>query len=143
MDVGMVVAANAAAAVSPAAGALAPNSSLATQQFAALMSAPTAVVEPAVGIEATSSFLNATLAAAQPVSTMGNQILGGLRGTVTEFSDKWSGISARLDAMVAQPSSADMLRLQADLLKVSVQYEVVGKAVAKSTQNLDALVRMN
>ena len=42
-----------------------------------------------------------------------------------------------------EPSIADMLRLQADLVQISVQYEMVGKAVSRTTQNIDTLVRMS
>jgi type III secretion protein I len=45
--------------------------------------------------------------------------------------------------MGAQPAISDMLRLQTELLQVSVQYELVGKAVSRSTQNIDTLVRMS
>ncbi|MGV8294880.1 SctI family type III secretion system inner rod subunit BscI, partial [Pseudomonas aeruginosa] len=63
-------------------------------------------------------------------ATLGNQILASLRNTTTEYSEKWQNISGRLDAMSSQPAIADMLRLQADLVQVSVQYELVGKAVS-------------
>lgn len=52
-------------------------------------------------------------------------------------------MAARLDAVAEQPELGNLLRLQADMLQLSVQYEVVGKAVTRSTQNLDTLVRMN
>ena len=45
--------------------------------------------------------------------------------------------------MSTEPSIADMLRLQADLVQISVQYEMVGKAVSRTTQNIDTLVRMS
>lgn len=144
MEIGMIAAASAASSVAPAV-ALTPDYSLATQQFAALMSAtaaPATAGQAGVAAEATNTFLNASLTAVQTPTTLGGKILGGLRGAAADFSDKWSGIASRLDAMAAQPSVADMLRLQTDLMKVSVQYELVGKVVSKSTQNLDSLVRL-
>ena len=61
----------------------------------------------------------------------------------TDFSDTWKDIAHGLDGMGAQPAISDMLRLQTELLQVSVQYELVGKAVSRSTQNIDTLVRMS
>jgi type III secretion protein I len=119
---------------------------LATERFNAVMNAP-AVDE--AGATPALTGLQAALqtAFAQPVDaapqTLGNQILGSLRSTTTEYAEKWQGISGRLDAMGGQPSVADMMRLQADLLQVSVNYEMVSKAVSRSTQNIDSLVRMS
>ena len=36
----------------------------------------------------------------------------------------------------------DLLKLQLQLVQVSVQYDLVGKAVSRSTQNFDQLVRI-
>lgn len=36
----------------------------------------------------------------------------------------------------------DMLKLQMQLVQTSFQYELVGKAISRSTQNLDQLVRI-
>ena len=113
--------------------------SLVTERFNALMNAPQA---PA---------LNGVPAAVQaaftpPVDvapTLGNQILSGLRGVATEVSGKWKDVAHRLDGLGDQPAISDMLRLQTELLQVSVQYELVGKAVSRSTQNIDTLVRMS
>ena len=92
---------------------------------------------------APASFLERTLVATDATPTLGSQILNGLRSGVAGFSDKWTGMAARLDAVAEQPELGNLLRLQADMLQLSVQYEVVGKAVTRSTQNLDTLVRMN
>ena len=119
---------------------LAEPSALATERFSALMSAP---VEPGLtGVQAAlqSAFGPAT---AEPLPTLGNQILASLQSSTAEFSQKWQGISGGLDQIADRPAVADMLRVQADLLQVSVQYELVGKAVSRSTQNVDALVRMS
>jgi type III secretion protein I len=66
-----------------------------------------------------------------------------LRASAGEFSEKWQGIASGLDSMGTQPHMADLLRLQTNLVQASVQYELVGKAVSRSTQNVDALVRMS
>lgn len=117
-------------------------SELVTERFAQLMAAPQADAPALTGLHAAlqSAFTPATDAAP---ATLGNQILASLRNTTTEYSEKWQNISGRLDAMSSQPAIADMLRLQADLVQVSVQYELVGKAVSRTTQNIDSLVRMS
>ena len=114
--------------------------SLATERFNALMSAPQ---EPA--LNGVSAALQSAFPAAAPDAAppLGGQILSGLRGVATDFSDTWKDIAHGLDGMGAQPAISDMLRLQTELLQVSVQYELVGKAVSRSTQNIDTLVRMS
>ncbi|MGA0583177.1 MAG: type III secretion system inner rod subunit SctI [Castellaniella sp.] len=114
--------------------------SLATERFNALMNAPQ---DPALG--GVPAALQSVFAAPPPdgAPTLGGQILTGLRGVATDFSDKWKDVAHSLDGMGAQPAISDMLRLQTELLQVSVQYELVGKAVSRSTQNIDTLVRMS
>lgn len=119
-----------------------PPAQLATERFNAVMGAPDADAPALTGLQAALQTAFAPPVDAAP-QTLGNQILASLRSTTTEYSEKWQGISGRLDAMAAQPSVADMMRLQADLLHVSVNYEMVSKAVSRTTQNIDSLVRMS
>lgn len=121
-------------------GVRAEPSSLVTERFNAIMNG---IQEP--GLNGASAVLQPAIAAAPPEAapTLGSQILSGLRGVAGDFSDKWKDISHSLDGLGAQPAISDMLRLQTELLQVSVQYELVGKAVARSTQNIDTLVRMS
>ncbi|MDT4869445.1 Type III secretion basal body protein I, YscI, HrpB, PscI [compost metagenome] len=106
------------------------------------MNAPEAAPPSLTGLQSALQSAFAPPVDAVP-QTLGNQILASLRTTTTEYSEKWQGISSRMDAISAQPSVAEMVRLQADLLQVSVQYEMVGKAVSRTTQNIDSLVRMS
>ncbi|WP_241050096.1 type III secretion system inner rod subunit SctI [Achromobacter xylosoxidans] len=117
-------------------------SELVTERFAQLMAAPEAGAPALTGLQAALQTAFAPAVDAAP-ATLGNQILASLRSTTTEYSEKWQNISGRLDAMSSAPAIADMLRLQADLVQVSVQYELVGKAVSRTTQNIDSLVRMS
>ncbi|MFD4840243.1 type III secretion system inner rod subunit SctI [Achromobacter sp. NPDC058515] len=119
-----------------------PPAQLATERFNAVMNAPEAGAPTLTGLQSALQTAFAPPVDAAP-QTLGNQILASLRSTTTEYSEKWQGISGRLDAMAAQPSVADMMRLQADLLHVSVNYEMVSKAVSRTTQNIDSLVRMS
>ncbi|QVQ24860.1 type III secretion system inner rod subunit SctI [Achromobacter deleyi] len=119
-----------------------PPAQLATERFNAVMNAPEVDAPALTGLQAALQTAFAPPVDAAP-QTLGNQILASLRSTTTEYSEKWQGISGRLDAMAAQPSVADMMRLQADLLHVSVNYEMVSKAVSRTTQNIDSLVRMS
>ncbi len=115
-------------------------SSLAAERFNAIMNG---VQEP--GLSGVNASLQSTLAAtpAEATPTLGSQILSGLRGAAGDFSDKWKNISHSLEGLATKPAISDMLRLQTELLQVSVQYELIGKAVARSTQNIDTLVRMS
>ncbi len=150
MEIGMVGQALAATGATGATGATqagparSPASLRAMEQFAAVFGSGLGddARTPAVDAAPT-SFLERTLVATDAAPTLGSQILNGLRSGVAGFSDKWTGMAARLNAVAEQPELGNLLRLQADMLQLSVQYEVVGKAVTRSTQNLDTLVRMN
>ncbi len=118
--------------------------SLATERFNAIMNAPDmGTVTGAVPSTATIAQAPITPLIDTTSPTLGNQILSGLRTTAADFSQKWQNIAVGLDKTVTQPNIADMLRLQSELMQVSVQYELVGKAVSRTTQNIDAMVKMS
>lgn len=130
------------AALPPILSTPTPPAALATERFNAVMNAPEAAAPALTGLQSALQSAFAAPVDAAP-QTLGNQILASLRSTTTEYSEKWQGITSRMDAISSQPSVAEMMRLQADLLQVSVQYEMVGKAVSRTTQNIDSLVRMS
>lgn len=122
--------------------AVAAPSSLAMERFNAIMNAPDTGMPALTGLH--SAVQNVSYASVDTTGqTLGNQILAGLRATSAEFSEKWQGISGRMESMAAKPSIATMLQVQADLLTVSVQYELVGKAISRTTQNIDSITRMS
>jgi type III secretion protein I len=117
---------------------------LATERFNAIMNAPDmgTITGP---LPATATIVQGPITPLVDTGapTLGNQILSGLRTTAADFSQKWQNIAVGLDKTVTQPNIADMLRLQSELMQVSVQYELVGKAVSRTTQNIDAMVKMS
>ena len=115
----------------------------ATERFARVMGAPDADVTAPTGVHAALQAAFAPPVQGTGPATLGSQILSGLQSTTAEFSQKWQGIAGNLDRLGAQSSLSDMMRLQGELLQVSVQYELVGKAVSRTTQNIDTLVRMS
>ncbi len=74
-------------------------------------------------------------------ATLGESILEGMNHLSHEFDETRRAVRATLD-----PGSAisfnDALRLQLTLTELSVQTELVGKAISRSTQNIDQLVKM-
>jgi len=120
----------AAPAVQPAA----PND-LAAARFSALMQAPPAAATP------TAQAAAAAAHAAEPHS-VGDRILAGMQSVSGEFQSAWKSVSASLDANAETMGMQDLLKLQMHLVQVSVQYDLVGKAVSRSTQNFDQLVRV-
>ena len=117
----------------------------AVEQFNVLMNAPE--VTPITNAPATHGVQAAVQAAfappLEPLPTIGTQILASLQSGATEFADKWQRIAGGLEQIAEQPRMADMMRVQAELLQVSVQYELVGKGISRATQDVDSLVRMN
>ncbi len=73
--------------------------------------------------------------------TLGDSILAGMQNLSTEFQQSWKTVNAALDAGSTMTMS-DMLKLQMGLTQMSIQYDLVGKAIARSTQNLDQLVKL-
>jgi type III secretion protein I len=138
MEIAALSAALTPALTTPAA----PPAQLAMERFNAVMNAPEAGAPALASLQSAMPSMAAAPLDGGP-QTLGNQILASLRSTTAEYSEKWQSISGRLDAMGTQPSVADMMRLQAELLQVSVHYEIVGKAVSRTTQNIDTLVRMS
>lgn len=121
-------------ALDPAAAVPLVADPLATARFSEVMNAqPTAVAE---AVEA------AYPAAVQAGSrTLGDTILSGMQGLSTEFQQSWKTVNTILDGGSSM-TTYDMLKLQMGLTQMSIQYDLVGKAISRSTQNLDQLVKM-
>ncbi len=121
----------------PAVQPATPND-LAAARFSALMQAPPAAATPTA--QAAAAAVNSANVA-EPHS-VGDRILAGMQGVSSDFQAAWKSVSASLDANASTMSMQDLLKLQLQLVQVSVQYDLVGKAVSKSTQNFDQLVRV-
>jgi len=106
----------------------------AVARFSELMTVPDA----ADGVDAP-----AAVEAAAPTgtATLGDNILGGLQHLSTELQQTWSSVGSALNGAGAL-GMQDLLKMQLGLSQMSVQYELVGKAVSRSTQNLDQLVKL-
>ena len=74
--------------------------------------------------------------------TLGEQVLQGLQQVQGDFQSHLQAVGRMLAPGAPTPDVADLLRLQLAMAQLSVQVEVVGKAIGRSTQNLDQLVRM-
>lgn len=84
-------------------------------------------------------------AAVQPVEgprTLGDKMLGGLQNLSTDLQDTWKSITEVLDGKNGVFSTQDMLKVQMSLATMSIQYEMLGKAASRSTQNIDQLVKL-
>lgn len=105
----------------------------AAARFNALMAATPAAPPPET--------LPAPPDAAPQAATLGDKILQGLGGLSGDLRQSWQEASALLDHG-QNMSTADMLRLQMSLTQVAIQYDLVGKAIGKSTQNIEQLVKI-
>jgi type III secretion protein I len=116
---------------------------LATARFNALMQ-HSPVPNAQAAATATSAGAPTTTATSPAVlsNSVGDRILHGMEGVSNNFQSAWKSVNATLDASAQSTSMQDMMRLQLQLVQVSVQYELVSKAVSRSTQNFDQLVRI-
>ncbi len=78
-------------------------------------------------------------AAPSPRKTVGDAILSGLQSASQDLSQSWTGATAALSQ--SELTVADVLRWQQVLLQSSIQYELLGKVISKSTQNLDHVLK--
>jgi type III secretion protein I len=114
-------------------------SPLATARFAEIMgTAPTPVAEAAQAAAAASAV---NRSAASKAVSLGDNILAGMQNLSTDFKQAWQSVSSALDAN-SPLTSSELLKLQMGITQLSVQYDLVGKAISRSTQNLDQLVKM-
>ncbi|GAB2734913.1 hypothetical protein GCM10027019_12900 [Melaminivora jejuensis] len=113
--------------------------SLAAQRFAAIMAQPVAApVAPAPAALAP-AIAPASAAAA---SSIGERILSGMGGISGDMQASWKAVAEVLQRGEHQVNLQDMLRLQMNLVQVTMQYDLVGKVVSRSGQNIDHLVRL-
>ena len=121
--------------------AAAPPDSLAAARFAALMAQPPVPAGAMPALDAPAVAAAPGLEPAAPAS-VGDRILSGMHGVAGDMQTAWGNISGMLRAGEHQVGIQDMLRLQMNLMQVTMQYELVGKAVSRTGQNIDHLVRL-
>lgn len=100
-----------------------------------------------------SELMQAPVAPAAPVSTQelapasgeapswGDRILSGMQGVSNDFHSQWDSVRQTL-ASPRPLESREMLQMQLQMHHMSIQSELVGKLVSRSTQNIDQLVRL-
>lgn len=131
------VAARALATPTPAAApALSLPTADAGARFTELMAAGAPPVDPATIPQA--------IAQAYPAGegSLGDRILRGLNRVQSSFGETVGAVQKSLDPGAPAPGVSDLLRLQLSMAQLSLQAELVGKVIGRSTQNIDQLVRM-
>lgn len=108
----------------------------AVQRFAALMQPPAPeAVAAAVGTASVQ-------AAAIAPQSFGDRVLSGMQSVSNDFRESWTRAAGTLEPDGAAMSMQQMMSLQLHLTQASVQYDLMGKAISRSTQNFDQLVRV-
>ena len=78
----------------------------------------------------------------QRPATLGDQVLNSLQKVQDGFGEGIAKVGRMLEPGAAAPGVPELLRMQLAMAQLSVQVEVLGKAIGRSTQNIDQLVRM-
>ncbi len=78
--------------------------------------------------------------AATPTS-LGDRMLASLQGASEDFRKVWHDAETRLKADESLKMQ-DMMIMQLQISQMAVGYELIGKIVSRSTQNIDQLVRI-
>lgn len=128
-------------AVAPDAAAPAAVDPAQAERFAALAT-PVADAAPAATGLAPLAAPPATASVAMPDGTMGDRLLQGLQQVQGDFQAHLQAVGRLLEPGAPPATVPELLKLQLAMAQLSVQVEVVGKAIGRSTQNLDQLVRM-
>ena len=71
--------------------------------------------------------------------SLGEAILSGLKSASTNLSSSWTNASQALSS--PQLTMADMLMLQLTVVQSSIQYDLLGKVISKSTQNVEQIIK--
>lgn len=74
-------------------------------------------------------------------NTLGDSILRSLQSMGGEFSNAWGEIVKTSKPDNSPMSMTEALNVQWQMVTVSAQYEAIGKAIGKSAQDIDQLVR--
>lgn len=113
---------------------------LAAARFRTLMQAPASEPTP-TAVASVAAHNPPTVVSPPTDASLGDRVLNGMQSVSGEFQNIWQSVSNTLAS--AEPlDTRAMLKLQLQLSQVSVQYELLGKVVGRSTQNIDQLVRI-
>ncbi len=123
----------------PAVTAAGAPDALATERFAAIMQADPAATGQAAQMVQSGQ---AALPAPQATGTMGERILNGLNNLSSDFQQSWKNVNDVLDGG-GTLTTAEMLKLQMNLTQMSIQYDLVGKVLSRSTSNIEQLVKIS
>jgi type III secretion protein I len=80
--------------------------------------------------------------AVRAANTPGDSILEGMKGLGSDFRESWTALRTALESPMDKITLTDMLRLQLQMVQVSVQVELVGKVISKATTNIDQLSKL-
>lgn len=131
------------ALVEPHAVAPAPDA-MAAARFAQVMATPPASPTAAVqNVPAAHAPRASDEVRLQADASMGDRILHGMNRLSTDFRQSVETVNTSLsvpDDKLLQVK--DMLQLQMHVVHMTYQFDLVGKVVSRSTQNIDQLVRM-
>ncbi|MPM23312.1 hypothetical protein SDC9_69783 [bioreactor metagenome] len=129
-------------AAATAVSATAAPDALAAARFSEIMAQPVAIPQAAdVAQTAAASSLPPAPALSADAS-VGDRILNGMHKVSEDFRHSFDSVNKMLDATGNNLNVREMLKLQLQLTQVTFQFDMVGKAVSRSTQNLDQLVRV-
>lgn len=75
-----------------------------------------------------------------PISTIGGKILNSLQNVSKEVSTSWQQINSLANQDTFNMTS--IVHAQAALITASLEFDLVGKVISKTTQNIDQLIKL-
>ncbi|MGB3068103.1 MAG: EscI/YscI/HrpB family type III secretion system inner rod protein [Ottowia sp.] len=124
------------AEISRALPAAAPDEAAAAR-FAAIMKTPE--ITQSSPLQAAAP--NQEAAQAGTALSRGDRMLATLQGASDNFKNVWSATGSRLQADQAL-EMREIMAMQLQVTQMAVEYDLLGKAISKSAQNFDQLVRV-
>jgi type III secretion protein I len=116
-------------------------------RFEAALNGATWTVQPGEGIGQLEALERAgrvdpTLPAIETPSSLGDKILQGVDRVRAEYKDTMAVMQERLTPIDAQPVGLqEMIRVHMEITRMTLQEELIGKIVGRSTQNVETLLK--
>ena len=78
----------------------------------------------------------------EPRTTVGDAVLDSFQRLSSDFEKSFENFSAAMDFKNKQIGIAELMQTQVSVLRFSIEYELISKAMTKTAQNFDQLVRI-
>lgn len=99
------------------------------------------LTQPTSTVVAPADMASAPTMNSEAPATLGDRILDVLDKTSQGLKEKWQRVDQAINRET-EPTTQDILRAQAELVDLAVQYQVIGKVVTRAAKNVEDLLKV-